>query len=171
MSKGFICLSHGLESGPDAAKVTALAEVGEALGFECERPDFRAFDARGMATSVELRVQHIETRCKGRSRVVLAGSSLGAFSSALASARMDCAGLFLIAPPLLIPGHDQHLCHRAAQVEAFHGWGDELIAAQYVVDYCAAHRIRLTLVDGDHRLGDHVPDIARAFGAFLERLG
>ena len=31
--KPFLILSHGLESGPDATKVTALAEAAEALGW------------------------------------------------------------------------------------------------------------------------------------------
>lgn len=171
MSQGFICLAHGLESGPDAAKVSALSDVGLDLGFECVRPDFREFDALGMAASVDLRVERIRSICAGRGRVILAGSSLGAFSSALASLHLDCAGLFLIAPPLLIPGHGTLLAHRAGQVEAYHGWCDELIEARHVVDYCARHRIRLSLVDGDHRLGDHVADIAREFRAFIERLG
>ena len=33
MSRGHCILSHGFESGPDATKVTALAQAAEALGY------------------------------------------------------------------------------------------------------------------------------------------
>ncbi len=43
--KGTIVLSHGLESGPDATKVSALAKVAEACGWSSVRPDYRDLDA------------------------------------------------------------------------------------------------------------------------------
>src|SRR5258707_1232324 len=43
--KPFLILSHGLESGPEATKVTALAKVAESLGFRSVRPDYRDLDA------------------------------------------------------------------------------------------------------------------------------
>jgi hypothetical protein len=46
MSRGHCILSHGFESGPDATKVTALAEVAERLGFSHERPDYTDLDGR-----------------------------------------------------------------------------------------------------------------------------
>ena len=44
--KGHCILSHGFESGPDATKVTALAEAAERLGWSHERPDYTDLDAR-----------------------------------------------------------------------------------------------------------------------------
>ena len=44
--KGHCILSHGFESGPDATKVTALAEAADALGWTHERPDYTDLDAR-----------------------------------------------------------------------------------------------------------------------------
>ncbi len=45
MSRGHCILSHGFESGPEATKVTALAEVAERLGWTHERPDYTDLDA------------------------------------------------------------------------------------------------------------------------------
>ena len=36
---GHVILSHGMESGPNATKVTRLAAVAQALGFSGERVD------------------------------------------------------------------------------------------------------------------------------------
>ena len=44
--KGHCILSHGFESGPDATKVTALAEVAERLGWTHERPDYTDLDGK-----------------------------------------------------------------------------------------------------------------------------
>ena len=44
--RGHCILSHGFESGPDATKVTALADVAERLGWTHERPDYTDLDAR-----------------------------------------------------------------------------------------------------------------------------
>ena len=46
MSRGHCILSHGFESGPDATKVTALADAAERLGWTTERPDYTDLDAR-----------------------------------------------------------------------------------------------------------------------------
>ena len=43
--KGTVILSHGLESGPQATKVSALAAVCADLGWDSVRPDYRAIDA------------------------------------------------------------------------------------------------------------------------------
>ena len=43
---GHCILCHGFESGPDATKVTALAEVAQRLGWTHERPDFTDLDAK-----------------------------------------------------------------------------------------------------------------------------
>ena len=44
--RGHCILSHGFESGPDATKVTALADVAERLGWSCERPDYTDLDGK-----------------------------------------------------------------------------------------------------------------------------
>ena len=44
--RGHCILSHGFESGPDATKVSALAEVADAFGWSHERPDYTDLDAR-----------------------------------------------------------------------------------------------------------------------------
>ncbi len=83
MSRGHCILSHGFESGPDATKVTALAEAAERLGWTTERPDYTDLDARvevSRVGDVHARLQRlvdIAGRAIARGGpVVLGGSSL-----------------------------------------------------------------------------------------------
>lgn len=174
-ARGHCILSHGFESGPDATKVTALAAVAERLGWSHERPDYTDLDARhevselGDVPSRLQRLQALAQRAAACGPLVLAGSSLGAWISGRVSLEVPVAGLFLMAPPVsMAPAPPLE----AARVPTalVHGWDDELIPAQAVVDWAHARRARLLMVDDTHRLSGHVQASADAFAALLEEL-
>ena len=168
---GHAILSHGLESGPHATKVSALAIAAESLGWTTERPDYLAVDRVGPFGDIDARIAILRERAAAvQGPLVLAGSSMGAFVSALVSREVPCAGLFLMAPPLWIEGYPQHL--EAATVPAMivHGWDDELIPAQAVIDWAHPRRDQLVLVNDSHRLADHVAYCAQRFADFLRSL-
>ena len=175
MSRGHCILSHGFESGPDATKVKALAEVAEALGWTHQRPDYTDLDAlRGVSPlgDVPARLQRlldIARDAATRGPVVLAGSSLGAYISAIASLRVDVRGLFLMVPPTTM-GPMPVLDAAAVPTSVVHAWDDELIPVQGVIDWARARGDRLLLLKDTHRLADHVDACARAFGELLESL-
>ena len=172
---GHCILSHGFESGPDATKVTALAEAAERLGWSHERPDYTGFDARREISElgdVEARQAHLlalATVAAKRGPLVLAGSSLGSYISARVSLQVPVAGLFLMAPPITM-GRLADLDAARAPTSIIHGWDDELIPAQLVVDWAHARRARLLLVDDTHRLSGHVQASADAFAQLLQGL-
>lgn len=170
--KGHCILSHGFESGPDATKVTALADVAERLGWTHERPDYSDLDAMqdvsdlGDVPTRLQRLLQIARDAAARGPLILAGSSLGAWISARVSLEVAVRGLFLMAPPVSMgpaPGLD------AAKVPTsiIHGWHDELIPASQVVDWAAARDARLLLVNDSHRLSGHVQASADAFEQLL----
>ncbi len=173
--KGHCILSHGFESGPDATKVTALAEAAERLGWTHERPDYTDLDAKHEVSElgdVPARLQRLLQLAQAAAAggpLVLAGSSLGAWISAQASLEVPVCGLFLMAPPIW---PDKPHAMRAADVPVsiLHGWHDELIPAQQVVDWAKPRNARLLLVDDSHRLSGHVEASADAFAAFLQAL-
>ena len=173
--KGHCILSHGFESGPDATKVTALAEVAERLGWTHERPDFTGFDARRDISTlgdVEARQAHLLALAADAARrgpLVLAGSSLGAYIAARVSLEVPIAGLFLMAPALRM-GRLPDLDAASVPTSILHGWDDELIPAQAVVDWAHARRARLLLVNDTHRLSDHVQASAQAFAHLLQSI-
>jgi len=171
---GHAILSHGLESGPDATKVVALAKAAERLGWTTERPDYLAFDhatGHGRFGDVDGRIALLRERARAaRGPLVFAGSSLGAYISGRASLEVPCAGLFLMAPPPWLEGYPHAL--DAARVPTFivHGWDDELIPAQATVEWARSRRDRLLLVDDSHRLAAHVAYCADRFADFLRSL-
>lgn len=173
--RGHCILSHGFESGPDATKVTALAEAAGRLGWTCERPDYTDLDAMrevsdlGDVTERVRRLHGLATAAAARGPVVLAGSSLGAWISGHVSLQVPVAGLFLMAPPVRM--HEAHPLDAADVPTAIvHGWADELCDADAVVAWAASRRARLLMVDDGHRLSAHVRDSADAFGHLLAGL-
>ena len=101
--RGHCILSHGFESGPEATKVTALAEAAQRLGWSHERPDYTDLDARreiselGDVPARLQRLLRLARAAAARGPLVLAGSSLGAYVSGLTSLQVPVAGLFLLA--------------------------------------------------------------------------
>ncbi|RZA19842.1 MAG: hypothetical protein EOP93_07690 [Lysobacteraceae bacterium] len=173
--KGHCILSHGFESGPDATKVTALAQAAECLGWTHERPDYTDLDAKreisdlGDVPARLQRLLQLAQAAAARGPLVLAGSSLGAWISAQASLQVPLRGLFLMAPPVW-PGQPHAMQAARVPISILHGWHDELIPATQVVDWAAARNARLLLVDDSHRLGEHVEASAEAFAALLSGL-
>jgi len=173
--RGHCILCHGFESGPDATKVTALAQVAERLGWSHERPDFTDLDAKrdisdlGDVFSRLQRLLTLASAAAARGPLVLAGSSLGAWIAGHVSLQVPVAGLFLMAPPIeLDPAHP--LDAARVPISIIHGWDDELIPAKDVIDWAQMRRARLLLVGDSHRLSAHVEASVEAFTALLAEL-
>jgi predicted alpha/beta-hydrolase family hydrolase len=173
--RGHCILSHGFESGPEATKVTALAEAAEHLGWTHERPDYTDLDAKREVSElgdVPARLQRLlalADAAAARGPLVLAGSSLGAWISARVSLQVPIAALFLMAPPVRMAPAPL-LDAARVPISILHGWDDELIPAAEVVDWARARHARLLLVDDSHRLSGHVAASANAFAALLTSL-
>jgi len=165
-ARPLLILSHGLESGPDATKVSALARVADTLGFDSIRPDYRDLDAGRDVRRIDERIARLE-QTAGNAAVILAGSSLGAFVSGLASQRVRCSGLFLIALPLEIPGYAPRFEAAAVPTALVHGWDDELCPVDAAIAFARSRSATITLVRDDHRLSAHVDFIAEQFRQFL----
>lgn len=173
--RGHCILSHGFESGPDATKVTALAEAAERRGWTHERPDYTDLDARRDVSSLgdvvarQQRLLGLARAAAARGPVVLAGSSLGAYIAGRVSLEVPVSGLFLMAPPTTM-GPLADLDAAAVPISIIHGWDDELIPARRVCDWAQARRARLLVVDDSHRLSAHVAASADAFAQLLASL-
>lgn len=178
--RGHCILSHGFESGPDATKVAALAEVAEGSGWTHERPDYTDLDAkRGISElgDVEGRLERLRALARtaaARGPLVMAGSSLGAYISARIALELFDDGLpvkalFMMAPPLTM-GPLPALDAPKIPISIIHGWDDELIPAMAVADWAHSRRARLLMVDDGHRLSTNVQTTADAFAALLTGL-
>lgn len=165
---GTVILSHGLESGPDASKVTAMAAAAEALGWASQRPDYRDLDQANGLAGAGLRLQRLLDAARAvDGPLVLAGSSFGAFISGLASLTVPTRGLFLLALPLQLPGFAPAFDCADVPTRILHGWDDELIPASAVIEFSQARRLDLRLLPDSHRLAEHVAACASGLAQFL----
>jgi predicted alpha/beta-hydrolase family hydrolase len=165
--KPFIVLPHGLESGPNATKVTALAEVAAQAGFDSVRPDYLDLDALHDVNRIDDRIARLIQHVPKDTPVILAGSSMGAFTSALASLELHCVGLFLIALPVAIQGYTRKVDAASVPTVLVHGWNDELCPVDEAIAFARARGDAITLVADDNRLSSHVDFIAEQFRQFL----
>lgn len=168
--KGTVILSHGLESGPQATKVSALAEVCADLGWDSVRPDYRAIDARRDPMAIDERIQHLLAHAPAAGRLVFAGSSMGAFVSGFASLRRRCDGLFLLALPTAVPGYPHAFGIADVPATLVHGWNDEVCSVDAAIVFARSRGACLHLVGDDHRLSAHVDFCAAMFRRFLTDL-
>jgi pimeloyl-ACP methyl ester carboxylesterase len=164
-SQGHIILSHGLESGPGASKITRLAGIAEELGWTTERPDYS--DLR----DPEARVERLQQRCHAHrtDRLVLVGSSMGAYISGVVSTRLPVAGMFLLAPPVARTGAEDFEV-QADHCLLVHGWDDELIPPEAVLGFASVRSLRTLMLPDNHRLSSSIDEIAASFRFFLGRL-
>jgi alpha/beta superfamily hydrolase len=165
LSKSFktVVFSHGQESGPWGAKITAMAEVVRELGLAVESVDYRGVD--DPAARVE---QLIAEGQKLDSGVVLAGSSLGGHVSAAAAPVLQPRGLFLLAPAFYMPGYEQYTPQAVqAPTEIVHGWHDDIVPVANSVRWAREHNAALHILNSGHRLEDQIPAILMLLRAFL----
>jgi pimeloyl-ACP methyl ester carboxylesterase len=167
--KPFLILSHGLESGPDATKVSALAKVADEFGLRSVRPDYRDLDFTRDAKRIAERIARVVQHAPAGTPVILAGSSMGAFTSGLASFEVNCIGLFLIALPLAIDGFARRFDAVRVPTALVHGWDDELCPVNDAIEFARARGDAITLVRDDHRLSAHVDFVAAQFRLFLRQ--
>jgi len=165
---GTVCFSHGKESGPWGSKIKRLAKIAENCGFAVESIDYRGLD------DPDERVEKLLTwQPAVGGRLVLVGSSMGSYVAAVAARKISPDGLFLLAPAIGVPGFGRvpDPLPGAGQCAIVHGWRDEVIEPQLIIDYARRHDLTLHLLPGDHRLMEVLPKIELLFENFLSREG
>lgn len=168
---GHVILSHGTDSGPGATKVGALARVAEVRGCTTSWLDYRDDDRLGYAGAAPARVERLVAAMQGAPRpLVLAGSSMGAFVSGLASLRAPCDGLFLVALPIDIPGCVRFDAARDVPGFIAHGWRDAMCPVEATLAFARERGMPTLLLDDDHRLAKHVVLLERQFAMFLQSI-
>lgn len=162
----YVVFSHGKDSGPWGAKITAMAEVARAEGYEVESVDYRGIDAP------QERLTRLLAYCRElRGSLVLVGSSMGGHVCTAASALLQADGLFLLAPAFYIPGFEQETPKPAAcPLTIVHGWKDDVVPVENSIRYAREHAATLHLLDTDHRMHDRIGQINYLFEYFLVTL-
>jgi pimeloyl-ACP methyl ester carboxylesterase len=166
-SFGTVVFSHGQESGPWGAKITAMAAVGSSLGVAVESVDYR-----GLSDPDARIAKLIDTAPTLAAPLVLVGSSLGGHVAAAAAATLRPRALFLLAPAFYMPGFEARTPQAVACPTAVvHGWRDAVVPVEHSIRWAREHRAALHVLDSGHRLEDKIEEICRLLRSFLDDLG
>jgi surfactin synthase thioesterase subunit len=161
-----IVFSHGRDGEPRGAKIMAMADVAKRHGLTVESVDYRAIP------DPAARVQRLAEVCGGLSGpFVFVGSSLGAHVCTTVAARFPTRGLFLLAPAFFMPGYERHTpAPPACPVAIVHGWNDDIVPVENSIRFARQHKAILHVLDGDHRLTAHIPELCELLDMFLRKL-
>ncbi len=160
-----VIFAHGRESGPWGTKIRALAKVAESI--DCQVISRDDSDNR----DPELRVARLIDEVKSiDGPVVLVGSSMGGYVAAVASQTVHPVGLFLMAPAFGLPGYKQPSPQAIArELTVVHGWGDDLVPAEAVLEFARSQQAMLHLVPAGHALLEQLEWLTQVFELFLQR--
>jgi alpha/beta superfamily hydrolase len=100
-------------------------------------------------------------------RLVLVGSSMGGYVSAMACAALKPHALFLMAPALYFPGWDEEPGGCPALTTVVHGWKDDIVPVERGLRFAQARGAALHLLDSGHTLNDRLPELAALFDGLL----
>ena len=161
-----LVFSHGKESGPWGYKIKRLAPIAEQAGCEVESIDYTDL------MDADQRVARLVKVLGDKSDdLILAGSSMGAYVSLVASQKIETRGLFLIAPALYMAGfRRQEYSSKSTLIEVVHGWSDELIPVENSIQFARHADCSLHLIKGDHALNQSIDRIEELFKNFLDRV-
>ena len=160
-----VVFSHGKESGPWGAKITAMAAVVRDLDLGLESVDYRGMDDPAQRVEKLLTVGR-----EFQGPIALVGSSMGGHVAAAAASasHLDVAALFLLAPAFYMPGFEKYTPQNVTVPTAIvHGWHDEVVPVDNSIRWAREHRATLHLLDSDHRLEDQIGVICGLLRNFL----
>lgn len=162
-STRLVVFAHGKESGPWGRKITQLADTAHCRGFDVLSPDY------SHTPDPRARVQQLLTLRPRAQYLVLAGSSMGGYVSAMACAALQPSALFLMAPALYFPGWDEEPEGIPEVCSVVHGWRDEIVPVERAIRFARRHRAELSLLDAEHTLNERVDKVAALFDQLLVR--
>ena len=158
-----VVFSHGKESGPWGAKITAMAAVVRDLDLAVESVDYRGIDDPSRRVQ---KLLALGRELKGP--IVLVGSSMGGHVAAAAASDLDTAALFLLAPAFYMPGFEKYTPQNITVPTAIvHGWHDDVVPVDNSIRWAREHGAVLHVLDSDHRLEDKIGVICTLLRNFL----
>jgi pimeloyl-ACP methyl ester carboxylesterase len=157
-----VIYNHGKDSTPWGEKTLAFADVAKRHGYKMESPDYRD------EINPDERVKQLLTMdFSDFSKIVMIGSSMGAYVATVAAETLPVSGLFLLAPAFYLPDYQRHEFKPLGQTWVFHGWQDDIVPPENSWRFCQQYRCRLLMLDDGHRLMSQIPLLRNEFDRFL----
>lgn len=164
MQDQLVVFAHGKESGPWGSKIKHLAAIARKQGYAVESPDYsHSRDPQHrLAQLLELHPQ--------AEQLVLAGSSMGGYVSAMACKALRPDALFLMAPALYFDGFGGDPEHCPSDTVVVHGWTDDVVPVERAIRFAQTRQAQLHLLDDGHRLASSLEFIGQVFARQLARV-
>lgn len=158
-----VYFSHGKESGPWGIKITYLAKIAKAHGLAVKSIDYRE------TLDPDKRVEKLKAILEQEtSNVILAGSSMGGYVSAVTANDIKVDGLFLIAPALYFKNWGvAEFTPKTDYSYVIHGWDDDIVPVESAQKFSKTNKATMQLLDGGHTLNDQLPAMRDFFQQFL----
>ncbi|MEM8816681.1 MAG: alpha/beta fold hydrolase [Pseudomonadota bacterium] len=162
-----VVFSHGQESGPWGTKIRAMAELVRRKGLNAESIDYQ-----GIADPTARVEKLVAEAAAIDDTLVLVGSSMGGHVATAAAARLQAAGLFVLAPAYYMQGFEALTPDPPGiPMCIVHGWHDDIVPLENSIRYARRCAATLHIVDGGHRLGENIEDIKRQLAGYIDQLG
>lgn len=165
-TESLVIFAHGKESGPWGAKIKHLADIAEVLGCNVLSPDYSDLADPDMRVQKLLSMQPLP-----HNKLILVGSSMGGYVSAIASATLKPDGLFLMAPAFYMPGYVVVKPVPSAQhMAVVFGWHDKIIPVENGIRFAKENGSDLYILNSGHKLDDVLVQVGILFRDFLCRV-
>lgn len=167
MPEDVVFFAHGKDTGPEAIKIQYLSEIARARGCRVAKPDYSDLG------DPDERVRRLLTLAPRvpSTRLILVGSSMGAYVSLVASEQLRPKGLYLLAPAIALEGYAiQEPSPHADLAVAVHGWNDEVVPVENVLRFAQRYALELHLLNADHRLLSVMSLVGGLFELFLNNV-
>ena len=162
--KPLIVFSHGQAATPYDRKISFFTPVAESLGWRVMSIDYTDLE------SPDDRVERLRAADLGpHGKLVLAGSSMGGYVSAVASETLKPDGLFLLAPAFCLDWYkEQRPRSHARKTLVISGWNDDVVPVDSSIRFARETKAELHLFNSDHVLWDVLPQTGDMLRTFLE---
>ncbi len=162
-----VFLSHGLESGPGGTKVQALKAEAETFpGVTAIALDHRS--TKDPAERLQQMRTAIAEAGASPERTILAGSSMGGWVCARASAETPVLGCCLQAPALAMSAYPQSSPRvQARHTQIIHGWDDDVVRPMPVIELAREQKLPLLVLPDGHRLENSLERVVSEFRDFM----
>lgn len=158
-----VCFAHGKESGPWGTKITYLADIARQHGWEVMSPDY------SHTHDPHERVQHLKLENPVARKLILVGSSMGAYVAGHGCSFLKAQALFLMAPAFYFPGWDEEPADCPQDTVVVHGWNDDIVPVAVAIRFSQARKAALHILDSGHNLTDQLETLGQLFSSCLQR--
>lgn len=158
-----VVFAHGKESGPWGSKIQHLATIADELGFAVDSPDYQGMD------DPRKRVSHLLDLTPAGAPLVLVGSSMGGYVSAMACSELAPDALLLMAPALYLDGYPGDPRNCPSDTVVVHGWHDDIVPLSSSFDFARRQQAALHITNDGHRLSNSLTLIGTLFTHQLTR--